>query len=92
MDNKTLRPFMGRMGGKSKIAEELINMFPDPETYKTFVEPFIGAGNILFRKQIYEHQHEVISNLDDDVYLIFNGVKKAGSRVDKYKPIPYPTK
>lgn len=89
---KYVKPFFGRIGGKSKIADELINMFPDPDTYKTYVEPFVGAGNILFRKPEYEHQHEVINDLDNDVYLIFNGVKKAGSRVDKFKPIPYPTK
>ena len=67
-------------------------MFPETQTYKTFVEPFVGAGHILFRKPMYEHQREVINDLDNDVYLIFNGLKKAGSRVEKYKPIPYPTK
>jgi DNA adenine methylase len=82
----------GRIGGKSKIAEELINMFPDPETYKTYVEPFIGAGNILFRKLMYEHQHEVINDLDDNVFIIFEGVKKEGSMLETLKPIPYPTK
>lgn len=87
-----LRPMFSRIGGKSKIADELINMFPDPDTYKTYVEPFIGAGNILFRKPIYEHQHEVINDLDDDIFIIFEGMKKEGIIIEALKPVAYPTK
>lgn len=68
-----MKPPFGRMGGKSKIAKELINLFP--KDFKIFVEPFVGAGNIFFRKPYIEGQKEVINDLDKDVYKILNGLK-----------------
>ena len=92
MEYKKINPFIGRMGGKSKIASKIINMFPDPETYKTYVEPFVGAGNVLLSKPIYENQCEVINDLDDDMITFFEGVKKEGIIIEALKPVAYPTK
>jgi len=86
-----LRPFFGRMGGKSKIANNLISHFPDPNSYTTYVEPFIGAGNIFFRKP-YKSKIEVINDLDDMVYSIFQGVKREWQVIEKLKPISYLSK
>ena len=91
MEIKPLRPFFGRMGGKSKIANNLISHFPDPNSYTTYVEPFIGAGNIFFRKP-YKSKVEVINDLDDRVYAIFQGVKREGQVIEKLKPISYLSK
>ena len=86
-----MRPFFGRMGGKSKIANNLISHFPDPNSYTTYVEPFIGAGNIFFRKP-YKSKIEVINDLDDMVYSIFQGVKREWQVIEKLKPISYLSK
>jgi DNA adenine methylase len=67
-------PF-GRMGGKSKIANELISKFPSQELFKYYVEPFVGAGNVFFRKPETKGQVEVISDLDSDVYKIMKALK-----------------
>lgn len=91
MEIESSRPFFGRMGGKSRIANKLISLFPDPNSYTTYVEPFIGAGNIFFRKP-YQSQTEVINDLDDIVYNIFKGVKTEGDLIEKLKPIPYLSK
>ena len=91
MEIEPLRPFFGRMGGKSKIANHLISHFPDPNSYTTYVEPFIGAGNIFFRKP-YKSKVEVINDLDDMVYAIFQGVKREGQVIEKLKPISYLSK
>jgi DNA adenine methylase len=91
MEIEPLRPFFGRMGGKSKIANNLISHFPDPNSYTTYVEPFIGAGNIFFRKP-YKSKIEVINDLDDMVYSIFQGVKREGQVIEKLKPISYLSK
>ena len=88
MEIEPLRPFFGRVGGKSNIANNLISHFPDPNSYTTYVEPFIGAGNIFFRKP-YKSKVEVINDLDDMIYAIFQGVKKEGQVIEKLKPIPY---
>ena len=44
-------PF-ARIGGKSKLAMQIINYFPD--NYDLYVEPFVGAGNIFKNFNIYE--------------------------------------
>nr|WPF46431.1 MAG: putative cysteine protease [Lake Baikal virophage 1] len=69
-----VRPFFGRMGGKSKIAKKLIGMFPDD--YKTFVEPFVGAGNIFWRLDHKPDIKYVINDFDPNVVKIFRSLKK----------------
>lgn len=71
--SKKATPF-GRYGGKSRIAKQLISMFPDPNTYDIYVEPFLGAGNVLLRKEPYNHI-EIVNDLDKNVYSIFKTLK-----------------
>jgi DNA adenine methylase len=73
-----LRPPIGRIGGKSKLADTIISLFPP---HKTYVEPFVGAGNILYRKPISET--EIINDLDPDMYKIFKGIQDRGKWLDK---------
>jgi DNA adenine methylase len=69
-------PF-GRMGGKSKIAKQLIEMFPP---HKTFVELFVGAGNIFFRKP--KAERNVINDLDKDVYIAMKGLQSRSKYIN----------
>jgi len=73
-----LRPPIGRIGGKSKLAETVISLFPP---HRTYVEPFVGAGNIIYRKPISET--EIINDLDPDMYKIFKGIQDRGRWLDK---------
>lgn len=72
--NGGIRPFFGRMGGKSKIASKLIAMFPDD--YKTFVEPFVGAGNVFWRLPQKEGVKYVINDYDENVVKIFKAIQR----------------
>ena len=66
--------FYGRMGGKSKIAKELISLFPtDKDTY---IEPFLGAGNILMRMNKDQFKQRVVNDLDRMVYYLFHDIQK----------------
>jgi DNA adenine methylase len=76
-------PF-GRMGGKSKLANQLIKLFP--KDYDVFIEPFVGAGNILFRKPVIEGQQEIINDLDKDVIRIMNGLKTRNAYIQNNIP------
>lgn len=67
-------PF-GRFGGKSKIAKILINKFPNLKLFNHYVEPFVGAGNVFFRKPYIEEQIEVINDLDKDIYDVMEALK-----------------
>lgn len=91
MEIEPLKSFFSRMGGKSKIAKKLINQFPNPDSYTIYVEPFIGAGNIFFKKP-YQSKTEVINDLDDTIYSIFQGVQKEGQLIEELKPISYLSK
>ena len=43
-----MKPFYGRVGGKTKSVNKLINILP--ADYDVYVEPFFGGGSIFFRK------------------------------------------
>ena len=62
-----------RMGGKSKLAERLIKMFP--KDYKVFVEPFVGGGNIFFRLPDREGVKYYINDKDPMVYKIMKALR-----------------
>ena len=77
---KTHKAPFGRMGGKSKLAKTLIKMFPD--NYDTYVEPFVGAGNVYFRIP-YKVSKEVINDLDEDIYIVMKSLKENADNINK---------
>lgn len=61
-------PF-GRVGGKSRIAKQIISVFPD--NYKVYVEPFFGAGGIFFRiPESKKAKLNIINDIDQDIYIV----------------------
>jgi DNA adenine methylase len=67
------RPFFGRMGGKRLLVKRLIPMFPTD--IETFVEPFVGAGNIFWRLDHKPEIKYVINDFDESVVKIFKSLK-----------------
>lgn len=63
-------PF-GRTGGKKNLKKRLIAMFPTE--YNTFVEPFVGAGNIFYSTPKVDN--EIINDIDEDMYIIHKGLQ-----------------
>jgi len=70
------------MGGKSKLKLRLIEMFP--KDYDTFVEPFVGAGNIFYSTPKVEN--EIINDKDKDMYIIHKGLQQNADYIDKNIP------
>ena len=56
-------PFLKWAGGKRWLVEK--NLCPIPENYKSFYEPFVGSGAMLFH---LEPQSAIIN--DSDIALI----------------------
>lgn len=54
------------IGGKSKLAETIINMIPDHEAY---CEVFAGAAWVFFRKE--PSKYETINDLDSDLVTFY---------------------
>ena len=68
-----LKPLTARVGGKVLLKKKLVNeYFPNPNSYSTYVEPFVGGGAVYFFKDKGDHK-EVINDLDPDLYTIFKG-------------------
>lgn len=76
---------IGRMGGKSRLKSRLIEMFPD--NYDTFVEPFVGAGNIFYSTP--KVQNEIINDKDEDMYIIHKGLQQDADYINKNIPRDY---
>ena len=75
--DEKLRPIIPRVGGKTKLADKIIKLFP-PDTYiKTYVELFVGGGSIFFKKK--SAQINIINDLDKDIYDIYNDINKVDS-------------
>ena len=47
--NPNVKPFVKWAGGKRQLLEYLIPIIPDD--YKTYYEPFVGGGALLFDLQ-----------------------------------------
>lgn len=56
----------GSPGGKFFVSGKLIALFPE---HKRYVEPFIGGGSILFRKN--KEAEEFINDKDEEIYFLF---------------------
>lgn len=70
LDGKKLEitsPPVRYFGGKWRIASWIIEQFPP---HLTYVEPFCGAANILFRKE--PSKYEVINDLNNNVVVFFD--------------------
>src|SRR4030042_343397 len=68
-DDKILegvKPAFGSPGGKFFVAGKLIGLFPE---HKRYIEPFIGGGSILFRKN--KTDEEFINDKDQEIYTAF---------------------
>jgi len=75
IEGEGIKAFMARTGGKSLLKKRIVDtIFPKDYESMTYVEPFVGAGHVFFYKK--PSKHEVINDLDKDVYTIFKGFQK----------------
>ena len=68
--DKPLRPPIARPGGKSQIADKIINKIPE---HKIYVEPFVGGGAVFLKKPLAKKN--VINDKDRDVATVFKSFK-----------------
>lgn len=64
------RGVWGSSAGKAKVAQRIVEFLP---AHKTYVEPFVGSGAVLFVKEPAER--EVINDVDEDIAKAFRIIK-----------------
>jgi DNA adenine methylase len=75
-----LKPLTARIGGKVLLKKKIVdNYFPKPDSYTTYIEPFVGGGSIYFYKNKDNH-NEVVNDIDPDLYTIFKGFQKYSAK------------
>jgi len=65
-----MKSFIPYLGGKSRLAKQIISMFPEHTTY---VEVFSGAANIFFRKEPVDV--EVINDINSELINLYRVVR-----------------
>lgn len=81
-NDKSLRPIIARAGGKSQIAQKIIDKAPP---HKVYVEPFVGGGAVVLKKPLAEKT--VINDKDKDVMEVYKAFKN-GSGLNKCDMTP----
>ncbi len=64
------KPFIPWMGGKSRLANKILPLFPDHQCY---VEVFAGAGALYFKKE--PSKVEVINDLNGELINLYKVIK-----------------
>lgn len=78
MKKMKLKPPISRMGGKSKLKNEIIKRIPDHICY---AEVFLGAGWVYFSKE--KSKVEVINDLDGELINLFRSIKNHTPEVER---------
>jgi len=73
-----MRSFIGWVGGKSRLAGDIVKLFPE---HKTYVEVFGGAGWVMFKKDREASQVEVYNDLNGALANLFRVVKHRPSEL-----------
>lgn len=82
-----MRSFIGWVGGKSRLAGDIVKLFPE---HKTYVEVFGGAGWVLFKKAPEISQVEVYNDINGDLANLFRVVKhRPGELVEALNLVLY---
>ena len=81
-----MRPFFGRVGGKSRLKKKLLKLIPQHSSY---VEPFVGGGSMYWALE--PTNKDVINDIDKDLIKGYKLLKSCNTDPKAYV-IPNNTK
>ncbi len=76
---KAIKSFFARTGGKHFSKKDILPFIKDLK-YKTYVEPFVGAGSIFLGRE-KKAEIEVINDFDILAINLWKGMKECGSEL-----------
>lgn len=71
---KPVKPIAPYLGGKSKLSKTICSIIDNTE-HKTYAEPFVGMGGIIFRKQ-KAARAEVVNDYNYDVFTLYRVLQR----------------
>ncbi len=74
--DKPLRPIIPYFGGKTKVANKIVQKFPK---HKTYVEPFVGGGSVYWKNN--KAQNYIINDKNKEVYNLYKTAKNSPAKV-----------
>ena len=73
-----MKPPVAYYGGKSRLAEWIVNMFPP---HRVYLEPFAGSAAVLFAKS--PSTHEILNDLDGNVVNFYRVLRERGDELER---------
>ena len=73
-----LKPPITRLGGKSRLRKQIIEMIPEHTCY---CEPFFGAGWVYFGKE--KSKVEIINDIDKELINLFRMIKYHAPEIER---------
>jgi DNA adenine methylase len=70
-----MKTLFGRIGGKSKLKNKIIQLMPSQTEYNTYIEPFFGAGSVFFTLE-HKDKKEIVNDIDPKVFRILSAFKQ----------------
>jgi len=74
MNDNVVKPIAPYLGGKSKLAKTICSII-DNTPHKTYAEPFVGMGGILFRKE-KPAKAEIINDYNYEVFTLYRVLQR----------------
>jgi DNA adenine methylase len=66
-----------RMGGKFRLRRKIVDMFPP--RYSTYIEPFVGSGQVFLEVPKRPHVRYVLNDKNKDIYHIWKDLQKVSA-------------
>src|SRR5262245_60870567 len=67
------RPFVKWAGGKRRLLEQYSTLFPSPNQFRRYFEPFLGGGAVFFHLQ---PKRAVLGDLNAELINCYKTVKE----------------
>jgi DNA adenine methylase len=75
-----MNPPFARIGGKFYLRKTIMKYIPND--YTTYIEPFVGGGSVFFLLKHNNNVKEVINDLDEDLFKVYNALKLEGDIIN----------
>lgn len=79
---KAATPFLKWAGGKTQLLSAFESLYPAPESFGRFLEPFLGGGSVFFHvRRTLAPKRALLFDRNPDLITTYNAIKKSPDEV-----------